>query len=79
MAEIGLPAPEYWHPHVTDHYRFALTPPEMDGLLIALRTPEEAGELGGAMERGPLTEEEESYLMHVADVVRGDARVVPED
>jgi hypothetical protein len=77
MAEIGLPGPEYWNPDVTDHYRFALMPPEMDGLLIGLRTPGEVAALAAAMERGPLTEEEEEYLMSVASVARGEARVAP--
>lgn len=75
MAEIGLPGPEYWHPEVTDHYRFALTRPELDGLLIGLRTADEVAALVAALERGPLTDEEEDYLMDVASVVRGDARV----
>lgn len=78
MTEIGLPGPEYWHPEVTDHYRFALTRPELDGLLIAFRSPREVNDLALALERGPLTEEEETYLMDVASVTRGDARVAPE-
>lgn len=76
MAELGLPSPEYWNPTITDHYRFALTRLEMDGLLIALRTPGEVAALARAMEQGPLTEEEEAYLMDVAGVARGEARVV---
>jgi eukaryotic-like serine/threonine-protein kinase len=78
MAELGLPGPEYWHPAVTDHYRFALTRPELDGLLIAPRTPGEIAALAAALEQGPLTEEEEAYLLDVAGVARGAARVVPE-
>jgi hypothetical protein len=78
MAELGLPGPDYWNPHITDHYRFALTRPQMDGLLIALRTPGEVTALAAALDRGPLTEEEEAYLMDVAGVARGEARVVPE-
>jgi hypothetical protein len=76
MAELGLAGPEYWHPAVTDHYRFALTPPAMDGLLIALRSSAEVTALAAATERGPLTEEEEAYLMDVAGVAQGKARVV---
>jgi hypothetical protein len=79
MAEIGLPGPDYWNPDVTDHYRFALTRPEMDGLLIGLRRPAEVAALAEALERGPLTEEEETYLMDVASVARGEARVAPDD
>jgi hypothetical protein len=78
MAELGLAAPRYWQPAVTDHYRFALTRPQLDGLLIAQRTPAEVQQLAAALEQGPLTEEEESYLIDVASVARGDARVVPE-
>lgn len=75
MAELGLPAPDYWHPHITDHYRFALTRPQMDGLLIGLRTPAEVAGLAEALEKGPLTDEEEAYLTDVASVASGEARV----
>jgi hypothetical protein len=78
MTEFGLPGGDYWHPAITDHYRFALTPPEMDGLLVSLRTPGEVAALAAALEQGPLTEEEEAYLMDVAGVARGEARVAPE-
>ena len=76
MAELGLAAPDYWQPRITDHYRFAFTRPQLDGLLVAQRTPGEVGELAEALERGPLSEEEEDYLIDVAMVARGDARVV---
>jgi hypothetical protein len=78
MTELGLAAPDYWQPAITDHYRFAFTRPQLDGLLIAQRTPREVEELAAALDRGPLTEEEESYLIDVASVARGDARVVRE-
>jgi hypothetical protein len=78
MAELGLGSPDWWQPQVPDHYRFALTRPELDGLLIALRNRAEVSELAAAMERGPLTEEEEQYLMDVAAVARGEARVLPD-
>ena len=78
MAEIGLVAPDYWQPEVTDHYRFAFTRPQLDGLLVASRTPREVEGLAAALERGPLTGEEETYLIDVAAVARGAARVIPE-
>jgi hypothetical protein len=78
MTEMGLSGTDYWHPAITDHYRFALTPPAMDGLLIALQAPGEVAALAAALEQGPLTEEEESYLMDVAGVASGESRVVPE-
>ena len=78
MAALGLPGPEYWQPAVTDHYRFALTPAEMDGLLIGLKTPDQVAALARALEQGPLSEEEEAYLLNVAVVARGEARVLPD-
>jgi predicted aldo/keto reductase-like oxidoreductase len=79
MTELGLPGDVYWHPAITDHYRFALSRPELDGLLIGPATPKEVAALADAMKKGPLDEEEETYLMHVALVARGQARVEPEE
>src|SRR5262245_43928979 len=78
MAELGLAAPDFWQPAITDHYRFAFTRPQLDGLLVALRTTGEVDDLAAALERGPLTEEDETYLIDVAAVARGEARVIPE-
>lgn len=75
MTELGLPGEVYWHPEVTDHYRFALSRPELDGLLVALMTPKEVADLAAALEKGPLDEEEERYLMHAALVAEGKAKV----
>ena len=49
----------------------------MDGLLIALRTSGEVTALTAAMEHGPLTEEEEAYLVDVSGVAQGKTRLVP--
>ena len=78
MVEIGLAAPDYWQPEVTDHYRFAFTRPQLDGLLVAPRSPREVEGIAAALARGPLTDEEETYLIDVAAVARGAARVLPE-
>ncbi len=75
MTELGLPGDVYWHPEITDHYRFALSRPELDGLLVAPATPEEVAALASALSKGPLDEEEETYLMHVALVAQGQAKV----
>lgn len=75
MTELGLPGDVYWHPEITDHYRFALSRPELDGLLVAPRTPQEVTALAAALEEGPLSEEEETYLMRVALVAQGEASV----
>jgi predicted aldo/keto reductase-like oxidoreductase len=79
MAELGLPGDVYWHPDVTDHYRFALSRPELDGLLIGPATPQEVTALADALKKGPLDEEEETYLMQVALVAQGQALVEPEE
>src|SRR5262249_9211911 len=78
LEAMGLHAAEFWHPEITDYYRFALSRPEIDGVLIAPRTTAELDGLAAALARGPLTEEEESYLMDIALVAHGDAKVVPE-
>lgn len=77
MEAMGLPAATYWHPAITDYYRFALSRPELDGLLIAPRTPREISGLKAAIERGPLNREEERYLLDLGLVSRGEARIVP--
>ncbi len=79
MARLGLDGAVYWHPDITDHYRFVLTRPEMDGLLISLDTPEQVRSLAAALERGPLDEEEEEYLMSAALVAQGKAKVDSEE
>src|SRR5262249_46751184 len=75
LEEMGLDEAEYWHPGICDYYRFALSRPEIDGILMAPRTPAELSALAGAIQRGPLTEEEEAYLMDIALVARGEATV----
>jgi hypothetical protein len=78
LEAMGLNTADYWHPEITDYYRFALSRPVIDGVLMAPRTPEELQALAAALARGPLTEEEEAYLMDIALVARGEAYVVPE-
>jgi hypothetical protein len=79
MTELGLPGDVYWRPEITDHYRFALSRPELDGLLIGPETPAQVAALADALNKGPLDEEEETYLMQVALVADGQARVEPEE
>jgi hypothetical protein len=78
QTELGLPGEIYWQPAITDYYRFALTRPELDGLLVAPATPAEVAGLAAALERGPLDEDEDQFLMNLALVAGGGARVVPE-
>ncbi len=80
LSEAGFAAlslgSEHWRPKITDYYRFALTRPELDGLLCAPETPEQVDALARALEDGPLTEEEVTYLADLADLTRGAARLV---
>jgi hypothetical protein len=71
-AELGLNE-DYWRPEVTDYYRFALTRPEIDGLLCSPTTPREVKDLSSALEEGPLDEEEEQYLIDLAALDEGSA------
>ncbi len=64
---LGL-AKDAWCPHPTDHYRYALTRPEIDGLLLSLATPEQVGELSRALGRGPLTDDEDVYLTRLTQM-----------
>ncbi len=73
-AEMSL-GDDYWRPKVTDFYRFALTRPEVDGLLCSPTTPREVEELALALEEGPLDESEEEHLISLAALDAG--RAVP--
>jgi predicted aldo/keto reductase-like oxidoreductase len=67
--KLGL-SQEHWFPHPTDYYRFALSQPAIDGLLIGLLEPKQVAELDEAMQRGPLDDDEQQYLL---DLVALDA------
>ena len=74
-AELGL-NDKYWRPAITDYYRFALTRPEIDGLLCSPLTPREVRALSSALEAGSLDEEEEQYLIDLAALDEGSAVLV---
>ena len=74
-AELGL-NDDYWQPEITDYYRFALTRPEIDGLLCSPATPQEVEALAEALEEGPLDEEEENYLLDLALLEQGRGTLV---
>lgn len=65
--ELGLDA-DFWLPEISDHYRFALTRPEVDGLLVAPRAPRELEALLAALERGPLSPEEEEHFLLLGEL-----------
>jgi len=76
--ELGL-NDNYWRPEITDYYRFALTRPEIDGLLCSPTTPPEVKALSRALEEGPLDEEEENYLIDLAALDDGSAVLIPDE
>jgi hypothetical protein len=78
QTELGLPGDVYWQPAITDYYRFALTRPEFDGLLIAPQTPGEVAAFTAALELGPLDDDEDNFLLNLALVASGGARVADE-
>lgn len=69
-AELGLDE-SYWRPKITDYYRFALTRPEIEGLLCSPATPQEVEELAAAISEGPLDDEEEEHLINLAALGEG--------
>lgn len=68
--ELGVER-TYWQPEVADYYRFALTRPQLRGLLCSPSTPGEVTALARALERGPLTTDEEQFLIDLARLDTG--------
>ncbi|MEJ7600213.1 MAG: hypothetical protein WKG01_20055, partial [Kofleriaceae bacterium] len=59
-------ADDVWLPELTDHYRFALSRPELDGLLCSPTQPAHVGELAAAMAEGPLSIAEQEHMIELA-------------
>jgi hypothetical protein len=74
LIELGL-APHHWRPRVTDYYRFALSSAELDGILCAPQTAAEVDVLADALDAGPLSEKEQRYLLDLAEIDSGRARL----
>ena len=67
MDTLGVPA-NYWLPDACDHYRFVLSHPEIDGILCAPSNPEEMKGMAKAMDQGPLSREEEDYMIWLSSL-----------
>ena len=52
----------HWFPKPTDHYRFVLSNPHIDGILYSPSSPEQLGELLAALDEKPLTPDEQRYM-----------------
>ena len=70
--ELGVPA-DIWQPDVTDCYRFALSRPEIAGLLCSPKTPHQLAGVLRALERGPLDDAEQNILINLARLAAGSA------
>jgi hypothetical protein len=73
-AAFGIAA-DYWRPHPTDYYRFALSEPALDGILCAPPGPDAVRELVDALAAGPLDDEDQQYLLDLGELQRGTAKV----
>lgn len=77
IASIPELPPGTWIPTPTDYYRFAVSRPEVDGLLCSPQTPAEVESLARAMEQPPLDEEEEQHMIDLALLIQGRATLLP--
>jgi hypothetical protein len=64
--ELGCLDDGVWLPSHTDHYRFALARPEIDGILCSLTAPEQVASLCDALDEGPLSADEEEHMLALA-------------
>lgn len=72
-ATFGLP--DFgWRPTFTDHYRFALSRPELNGLLASFGEAAHIEAMAHALEQGPLTEDEERQMIDLGRRIRTAAR-----
>jgi hypothetical protein len=65
LPGLGL-VEDGWEPEIVDHYRYALTRAELDGVLCGLASPAEVEALANALARGPLSADERTYLQTLA-------------
>ncbi len=72
--ELGV-GPAYWQPSVTDFYRFALTRPQLRGVLCSPGTPAELLALTRSLEAGPLARDEEQFLIDLARLDAGEVEL----
>ena len=69
---------DHWIPAPSDYYRYALTRPQVKGVLCSLNTPGELEALASALAEGGLEPEEERYMDDLASLAEGRMRVVAE-
>lgn len=62
LKEMGVEE-DNWRPHITDYYRFALTAPALDGILVGMPDPDGIQQLADALAKGPLDDEDHQYML----------------
>lgn len=68
LRGLGLSPAMCWLPAVPDYYRFALSRPELDGILASPYTPGEVEALADGLARGSLLPEEEEHMIWLSSV-----------
>jgi len=58
-----------------DYYRFALTAAELDGILFGANRITDLETIGRAIDLGPIAVDEEEYLIDLASLAEGRARL----
>jgi len=68
LPSLGLSSARYPLPDIPDYYRFALSRPELDGILASPKTPEEVEALAAALAKGSLLPEEEEHMVWLSSL-----------
>lgn len=74
FQKLGL-EPRYKAPKITDGYRFALSRPEIDGLLASPSSPEQLRSLALALGAGPLSPSRSEYMKNLCLLATGQAQI----
>ena len=64
LLELGF-SRHWWLPDLVDQYRFVLSRDEVNGILCAPASPSELWCLAAALEKGPLSHEEQEYFINL--------------
>jgi hypothetical protein len=67
FQNFGLPS-NYWLPDMCDYYRFVLSRQEIDGILCSPMTADEVRGMVAALDKGPLTQEEQEYMIWLSSL-----------
>lgn len=60
--------PLNWRPAKSDHYRYVLSLPDLDGVLLSTLGPGELAKLDAALAQGPLDSESQAYLLRTSRI-----------